>query len=214
MTADMVEAVAALLWPVMAFAAIAYLAPMIRERFRKGDISIRVGDFELTAQEANEQLRRQVEDLQEKVAALTAPQPGESKGFESFRPETRAESAPLRILWVDNQPQNNASLIEALRERGHSVTLARSTDEALGMIGQAGYDLILSDVGRPEGRRAGLDLLRALRGTGVTTPFGLFTTAGSAARHRDEALAMGAEFATASATELLAEIGRIMNRNR
>jgi CheY-like chemotaxis protein len=212
MSPDLIEAIAALLWPVMAFAAIAYLAPIIRERFRKGELSIRVGDFELTSQEANDQIRKQIEDLREKIAALELPHASVPSGPEAT--VERQEPRPLSILWVDDNPRNNASLIDALRAQNHTVNLARTTAEALKDPMLEDYDLILSDVGRPEGPRAGIELLRALRKMGVPSEFGLFTTARSAALHREEASALGASFATASGTDLFAEITRIANRKR
>jgi CheY-like chemotaxis protein len=61
-----------------------------------------------------------------------------------------------KILWVDDQPENNELEAALLREAGASVEMRRSTDEAMQALKDTVYDVILSDVARPEGEKAGL----------------------------------------------------------
>jgi PAS domain S-box-containing protein len=74
-----------------------------------------------------------------------------------------AQSRPLRILLVEDNPQVTEVATSLLTERGHSVTHAENADEALGML-EAGvtFDLVFSDLVMP-GERDGLDLARVVR---------------------------------------------------
>ena len=83
------------------------------------------------------------------------------------------KSGGAHVLWVDDDPSNNAKQIDILEKRGVHVTTAVSTAEALERYDAAVHDVVVSDMGRPEGAnreyvtRAGLELLAAAPGTGA-----------------------------------------------
>lgn len=84
-----------------------------------------------------------------------------------------------RVLWVDDDPDNNELEIAALRDRRVAVDCATSNDEALDRVSvdPGAYDLILSDVDRgPEGKKAGLELPPRLRGAGVQAPIAFYVS--------------------------------------
>src|SRR5262249_29674556 len=68
----------------------------------------------------------------------------------------------------DDQPANNAYEQRTLAALGMRLDLAASTAEALGKVGRAAYDVILSDMAR-DTPDAGLVLLRRLREGGCRT---------------------------------------------
>jgi CheY-like chemotaxis protein len=76
-------------------------------------------------------------------------------------PDTPTAPIGLRILLVDDHPDTCAALERLLTLRGHNVTAAHNMREALITAGQGSFDLLISDVGLPDGN--GMDLLRALR---------------------------------------------------
>jgi CheY-like chemotaxis protein len=102
------------------------------------------------------------------------------------------------ILWVDDNPENNAEVIRQLRSRGVEVTTALSTADALRRYDPAVYQLVISDLGRYEGAgnayvdRAGLDLLTRLRARSGRVRVAFCTTPRAAAAHAAEALSLGA----------------------
>src|SRR5204863_5529380 len=67
----------------------------------------------------------------------------------------------LRILLVDDHPDTCAALERLLTLRGHSVAAAHSIRTALAAATRDSFDLLISDVGLPDGN--GMDLLRYLR---------------------------------------------------
>lgn len=86
-------------------------------------------------------------------------------------PESKAETAAPKnglrsILWVDDNPNNNAIERQALVNQGIEVTTALSTDDALKLLTSKEFDLIISDMGRTEGgvynASAGVLLLRKI----------------------------------------------------
>ncbi len=68
--------------------------------------------------------------------------------------------AALNILLVDDHADTRTSLQRLLTRRGHTVTLAGSCQEALSQAATQTFDLVVSDLGLPDG--SGHDLMRAL----------------------------------------------------
>ena len=212
---SMVTALGGLILPVAAVLFLWRLWPVLQQIFEARKFSIKMGAFELSAQDATDQLVRQVTDLQEKVAQLeAAATPAPAGEYERVPDQPHAvRAAPqvtdqrtvgTRILWVDDIPKNNALEVK-------SVTTVLSTREAEAVLEQQGADIILSDMGRPEGRDAGIDLLRRLREAGDDVPYGFYTSARSIARLGEEMDRLGAFVATSSFSDLVAAL-RGLNR--
>ena len=221
---DLVEglagAIATLLLPLLAIFVVWRLSPLLAAIVERRTFSIKIAGFELSAQEATDQLRKQIDDLQSKLASLsakTAPATaGEPSGGAPAPPvaprrewrDDTAEAArrPRRILWVDDHPENNAFLIAGFAEAGIEVQTVLSTDDALRALESPGrYGLIISDLGRTEGilprPKAGIALVSRVRESGLGLPIAIF--AGQRGmRHAQEAREAGADLVTVSATEL------------
>jgi CheY-like chemotaxis protein len=71
--------------------------------------------------------------------------------------------ASAQILWVDDRPEWSRHEEQTLTRLGASVIRARSTEEAIGLIGTVSPDVVVSDIARPESARAGLDSLPEIR---------------------------------------------------
>jgi CheY-like chemotaxis protein len=61
-----------------------------------------------------------------------------------------------RILWIDDQPANNAWERRMLRELGAHVTAVTQTATALDCLGAEPFDVVLSDIARRDRRDEGL----------------------------------------------------------
>jgi CheY-like chemotaxis protein len=79
---------------------------------------------------------------------------------------------------VDDKPDNNRNERQALTALGLSVAVCTSSDEALAVLRRRPFDVVISDLSRPEGKQAGFDLLTAIRDTGSQVPYIVY--AGSA----------------------------------
>ncbi|AUH40939.1 P-loop NTPase fold protein [Streptomyces sp. CMB-StM0423] len=72
----------------------------------------------------------------------------------------------LRILWVDDHPENNTAHVRRLRSLGARIALARDRQEAEQELAVLPFDLLISDITRGGQQSAGLDDLRAWRTSG------------------------------------------------
>jgi len=111
------------------------------------------------------------------------------------------------VLWVDDRPENNVYVRQALEAVGIDCTLALSTSQALTLVQHEKFDAIISDMGRKEGPREGYVLLDALRERGIRTPF--FVYAGSnLPEHTTEVLQHGGQGNTNNAQELFQMVSK------
>jgi signal transduction histidine kinase len=83
------------------------------------------------------------------------------KGKAERRPPAPPASRPLNLLLVEDHEPTLAALTRLLRGRGHRVTGATSVASAAAAVRREGFDLIISDLGLPDG--SGLDVMRQLR---------------------------------------------------
>jgi PAS domain S-box-containing protein len=92
--------------------------------------------------------------------ALAGPFPAASA------PATTA--GPLRMLVVEDHGDTAEMLRLMLEAEGHSVETAGDVGTALESAGRTAFDLVISDLGLPDG--SGLDLMRELRARGLDLP--------------------------------------------
>ena len=74
----------------------------------------------------------------------------------------------MRFLLVEDDPMIGDTLRAALRMEGHAVDWVRDAAAAQSTLASERFDLVLLDLGLPQG--SGLDVLRAARARGDTTP--------------------------------------------
>src|SRR5260221_553855 len=73
---------------------------------------------------------------------------------------TRASGHALKILVVEDHADTARVMQRLLRESGHEVATAASMSAALRVLEEAVVDLVISDLGLPDGN--GLDLMREI----------------------------------------------------
>jgi two-component system CheB/CheR fusion protein len=83
-------------------------------------------------------------------------------------PAPGAVTAPLRILLVEDHGDTARVMRRLLCAQGHQVHNAADVAMALKLVDEHPFDLLLSDLGLPDG--SGLDLMRTLRQRGQTLP--------------------------------------------
>jgi CheY-like chemotaxis protein len=70
-------------------------------------------------------------------------------------------TTPLNILLVEDHDTTLEILARLLRQMGHRVTGANSVATGIAAASRDGFDLLISDLGLPDG--SGLDLMRQLK---------------------------------------------------
>jgi DNA-binding response OmpR family regulator len=111
-----------------------------------------------------------------------------------------------RLLLVEDDPTLRLSLEVALRLRGHEMTSAGLLAEAQRLTEEQSFDLILLDLGLPDGD--GLELCHSLRRRGSIVPI-LMLTARGTLEARVEGLGAGADDYLAKPFELPELVARV-----
>lgn len=196
--ADLISALATILWPAIIAVVVWRLFPLIRGIIEGRDFSVEVAGTTISVQRASDALAAQIDDLRSSIIELR----GQAASGSSAQSSDRILN---RVLWVDDRPHANAYEIASLGRRGTSVSRALATDEAMLLFRSANFDLIVSDLHRIEsGRenpRAGFDLTREIREAGHQLPIIIYTGPTSAELGQEVTHA-GAQAITSSPTEL------------
>lgn len=212
-----------------------YIAGIFRRADEQLVAQVEVDGVAISINEAERLQRTIIEDLQEHVAklenALNGPPPGtsdaeppteststasegDSPERDDSDPEGRGRSEhratshmPRRILWVDDQPENNRYHVAFLRRRGVVVVTAQSTAEALTLLRREPFDIVLSDTNRTEAGRpnpnAAVDLASALKEQLPHVPLYVYTKPTTPPAIEEKARAAGAAAVFRSPTDLL-----------
>jgi PAS domain S-box-containing protein len=95
------------------------------------------------------------------VVTLTAMQTSLLEGSASYLPNEAPGSARASILLVEDHADTARVLQRVLQHAGYAVARAESLAAARELSGKARFDLVISDVGLPDG--SGMDLMRFLQ---------------------------------------------------
>lgn len=223
--ASLLDAIATLAWPLLLgvlLFRLRHILSGVLESARSRRFTIKLAGTELTMEEAAEQQRLLISDLQEALVALEQrfqafseyrevaepaflPEPdialAAAKGEEPERSRVRS------ILWVDDNPRNNASLIAHLEDLGVRVVTALTTADGIRQFMSGNFDRIITDIGREEDgeyrRDAGIELIRKVREEDPKVPVLVYTSSGGSRHRGHDARAAGAALVTSSPTSLL-----------
>jgi DNA-binding response OmpR family regulator len=118
----------------------------------------------------------------------------------------------MKILVVEDNVQLAGFVRRALVEQSYSVSIAGSCAEAANLLADEKFDLVILDIGLPDG--SGLGLLRAWREVGFNEPV-LILSARDAVDDRVTGLDLGADVYLAKpfqVNELLANVRALLRR--
>ncbi|EIO9265697.1 MULTISPECIES: response regulator [Vibrio] len=209
----LMEALSKILWPLIFVYLLFSFKSTIKsliESATSRKFTLKVAGNELTMDEVTEQQRIIISDMQSEIGDLRKVVDALSSRDDTpliIDESHRAESQRIsRVLWVDDQPQNNAFLIANLESMGVTVKTAESTKSALNMYRNGRYDSVISDMGRPEGDRAGIELAREIRMMDNEIPIHIYCGGWAAKNLRDEAIEAGVNSITSSGTVLLSSL--------
>jgi DNA-binding response OmpR family regulator len=83
----------------------------------------------------------------------------------------------MRVLLVEDNPRLQTLLAETLSAAGFGLDVAASVADLLALVRDTPYDLVVLDLGLPDGD--GLEAIRLLRAQGAATPILIITARGS-----------------------------------
>ncbi|RQW79505.1 MAG: response regulator [Methanothrix sp.] len=183
----------ALMWPLLILFIILLFKSKIDDLIDSAKLrkfTIKAANFELTMEDAIKQQQQIIKDFQDKI----------------LQGKTKPKNL-TSLLWVDDNPKNNAMLIQNFTEKGISITTASSTKEALLKMETEKFDAIITDMGRTEsGERldtAGIDLSRKIRENDKNIPIFIYSWSKTAKSKMDEAKDAGITKVTTSKSDLI-----------
>jgi two-component system copper resistance phosphate regulon response regulator CusR/two-component system response regulator QseB len=118
----------------------------------------------------------------------------------------------VKILILEDQPRLGQFLKKGMTESGYTATWVRTCGAARDALCETGYDVIILDIGLPDGD--GLELLREWRRSAFNEPV-LILSARDAVQDRIKGLDLGADDYLAkpfSLEELLARVRSLLRR--
>lgn len=198
---------------ILYFSIIGFLAAYIVTRiylagaFKRADTG--VGSIEVDGRSQSlEEVVEQHSKLFIDLIGHSKMKDGETAGDEESGLSGTGSGSDVRsILWVDDHPEYNSTLIAGLKRRGITVETCTSSDDALARYKIGSFDRVISDMGRTEGgsynETAGLEFVARLREVDRDVPVIIYCAPHLANKHREAAEKAGANAITASQTTLL-----------
>lgn len=208
-TSSILSSIAELMWPVVVATLAFILLPVIRDLIKNSDaVDIEVAGTKISVQRAAEDIRKLINDLQDRLNAL-------ERLIEARDTEVSSKtlSAPRKVLWVDDRLEANVYERARLQDAGYEVLQAVSTAAALRILASDGpVQRIVTDMSRIEAAgsynpTAGLELIRTLRAANNPTPIIVYSSKGSLALVREDLDAIPDVSYTTSPTELMSLMG-------
>lgn len=132
---------------------------------------------------------------------------------EMLTTQTVKRASKTKILWVDDRPQNIRQLQQSLQALGMTIRLAESTEDAMERLTRERFDLVISDMGRPNDPRAGYTLLKEMRNAGLDYPLIFYSAGGSLPENVRLALDKGASGSTNQGTELFRLVFKVLKES-
>lgn len=115
-----------------------------------------------------------------------------------------------RILWVDDYPINNESVVNLFGDKDIQFDIALTTKQGLELYKRELYDLIITDMGKGNESDAGLSLLKELRLLHCQIPIIVYASRRAINRYEDEALRLGAYKVTNGIGNIISIISDIL----
>ena len=203
MSEQTVSLIVALTWPLVLLILVVIFLRPIKQLLQRDEVEVKgPGGFSISSKNRQAAATALVKASEKEPAAPIAPDEADTQIEVAASGVETLPRAP-RVLWVDDHPSNNRYERTMLQALGMFVELSTSTEEALSKVAaRRGYDVIISDMGRPPDEQAGYTLLAELRRVGVLTPYVIYATSRDPA-HFDEAVRRGAEGCTNRPNELV-----------
>ncbi len=209
--ANLLSSIAQLLWPVVVAVLVIVLLPVIRGLIKGSDsVNLEVGGAKISVQRAAEDIRKLINDLQDRLNAIEGRMPSQDGGEAGI---ATSLPRPSKILWVDDRPNANVYERARVKDAGYELLQAESTTVAQRILASDGpVQLIVTDMARVEAgggynMAAGLDLIKGLRKANDMTPVVVYSSRRSLAPVLDDLQKLTNVVYTTSPTELIGLIG-------
>lgn len=152
----------------------------------------------------NGSVQKKLEEMQQLIWRLIDEIPKEA----GLRKDNK--NRKNRILWVDDYPSNNETIIKLFEDRGIQFDIAITTRQGIELFKRELYDLVITDMGRGNESDAGVSLIKELRQLHCQIPIVVFASSRAIKRYGSEALRLGASEVTSGVGNIISIISNIL----
>ena len=149
-------------------------------------------------------VEKKLEEMQQLIWRLVDELPRDTTAI------GKAKVKRNRILWVDDYPINNESVVNLFEDKNIRFDIALTTKQGLELYKSELYDLIITDMERGDESDAGLTLLKELRLLHCQIPIIVYASCRSIDRYGDESLRLGAYKVTNGIGNIISVISDIL----
>jgi len=137
------------------------------------------------------------------------------KADNKYADKFKSKSHSNRVLWVDDFPSNNESVIRLFQSKGIRFDIALSTEQGIELYNENIYDLIITDMGRGRESDAGLQLIRQIKQIDNNAPpIAVFASYSALENYGRMAMHLGATAAVNGVGEIVAIISQILDLDK
>jgi CheY-like chemotaxis protein len=126
--------------------------------------------------------------------------------------DLKEKAASTIILWVDDFPSNNKTLMDVYKNIGVQFDIAIDNEDAYELLKKNKYNLVISDMGRNSQHMAGVVLIKNIKQMPIDPkpPIVVYASEKSISMYGSLARTEGAILATSSARELIIMMNQII----
>ena len=127
--------------------------------------------------------------------------------------ELKEKATLIKILWVDDFPSNNKSIMDIYKNIGVQFDIAIDNESAYDLLKRNKYNLVITDMGRHSQNMAGILLIKNINQMSINTkpPVIFYASEKSISMYGSFARGEGALYVTSSAKDLIMAINQIIS---
>jgi CheY-like chemotaxis protein len=127
--------------------------------------------------------------------------------------ELKEKATLIKILWVDDFPSNNKSIMDIYKNIGVQFDIAIDNESAYDLLKRNKYNLVITDMGRHSQNMAGILLIKNINQMSINTkpPVIFYASEKSISMYGLFARGEGALYVTSSAKDLIMAINQIIS---
>jgi CheY-like chemotaxis protein len=127
--------------------------------------------------------------------------------------ELKEKATLIKILWVDDFPSNNKSIMDIYKNIGVQFDIAIDNESAYELLKRNKYNLVISDMGRHSENMAGIFLIKNINqmSINIKPPVIFYASSKSISMYGSLARSEGALYVTSSAKDLVMAINQIIS---
>jgi len=127
--------------------------------------------------------------------------------------ELKEKATLIKILWVDDFPSNNKSIMDIYKNIGVQFDIAIDNESAYELLKRNKYNLVISDMGRHSENMAGIFLIKNINqmSINIKPPVIFYASPKSISMYGSLARSEGALYVTSSAKDLVMAINQIIS---